>query len=52
MVDGCKFDEGCEALLQSVGIGKLAPNILLMGYKTNWQLCDREEVKEYFNCLQ
>lgn len=33
MVDSCKFDEGCQALLQSTGIGKLAPNILLLGYK-------------------
>lgn len=51
MVDNCSFNEGAQALIQATGIGKLAPNILLMGYKENWQTCPREEVQEYFTVL-
>ncbi|ODM98389.1 Bumetanide-sensitive sodium-(potassium)-chloride cotransporter [Orchesella cincta] len=51
MVDNCTFDEGAQALIQATGIGKLAPNILLMGYKENWQTCPREEVQDFFSVL-
>jgi len=52
MVDNCNFDDGTQALLQAVGIGKLAPNIVLMGFKTNWQTCPRDELLSYFTTIQ
>ncbi|CAN8005615.1 unnamed protein product [Ixodes hexagonus] len=36
----------------SVGIGKLKPNVVLIGYKSNWQTCDREDVLKYFTVIQ
>ncbi|CAJ0600395.1 unnamed protein product [Cylicocyclus nassatus] len=29
--------EGAAALLQATGVGKLRPNILMLGFKTNWE---------------
>lgn len=51
-VDGVSFEEGTAALLKAYGIGKLKPNILLMGHKNDWQKCTIEELNLYFNVLQ
>lgn len=51
-VDELSFEAGAKALLQASGIGKLKPNILLMGYKSDWQTCKKEELEMYFNILQ
>ncbi|KAK6643926.1 hypothetical protein RUM43_000191 [Polyplax serrata] len=50
-VDELSFEAGAKALLQASGIGKLKPNILLMGYKSDWQTCKRDELLMYFNVL-
>lgn len=52
MVDSCSFDAGAHAILQGSGVGKLSPNMLLLGYKENWLSCPREEVHQYFTVLQ
>ncbi|RXG59662.1 Bumetanide-sensitive sodium-(potassium)-chloride cotransporter, partial [Armadillidium vulgare] len=41
----------CANIVASVGLGKLVPNILFLGYKTNWEKCDPQEMKSYFNTL-
>ncbi|CAB3385418.1 Hypothetical predicted protein [Cloeon dipterum] len=51
LVDNLSVEAGTRALLQASGIGKLKPNILLMGYKAEWQECTPEEVVEYFDIL-
>lgn len=51
-VDGVDFEEGATALLKACGIGKLKPNILLIGHKNDWQKCSIEELNLYFNILQ
>ncbi|KAH8371230.1 hypothetical protein KR093_006675 [Drosophila rubida] len=51
LVDGEDFESGTRALMQATGIGKLKPNIILMGYKTDWQSCDRKELVQYFNVM-
>ncbi|XP_016992132.1 bumetanide-sensitive sodium-(potassium)-chloride cotransporter isoform X1 [Drosophila rhopaloa] len=51
LVDGEDFESGTRALMQATGIGKLKPNIILMGYKTDWQTCDRKELVQYFNVM-
>jgi hypothetical protein len=33
------------------GLGKLRPNILLIGYKTNWFQCSNEEIMDYFKTI-
>ncbi|XKL68875.1 hypothetical protein PGB90_006644 [Kerria lacca] len=50
-VDGLTFENGAKAMIQCCGIGKLRPNILMMGYKTNWRSSSSESLQEYFNIL-
>lgn len=52
VIDDVKFEEGVRVLSQVSGIGKFSPNILLMGYKADWQTCNRKDLKTYFNVLQ
>ncbi|KAI6243455.1 Solute carrier family 12 member 1 [Aphelenchoides fujianensis] len=45
---------GVQQLLQSVGIGKMHPNILMLGYKANWlELCEQEDqvLTEYLGVI-
>ncbi|XP_045483258.1 bumetanide-sensitive sodium-(potassium)-chloride cotransporter isoform X2 [Harmonia axyridis] len=51
IVDNMKFEEGSKALMQSSGIGKLSPNVLMLGYKNNWMTCNRDDLLAYFNIL-
>ncbi|XP_065221606.1 bumetanide-sensitive sodium-(potassium)-chloride cotransporter isoform X2 [Planococcus citri] len=51
IVDGMKFEDGTKAIMQCCGIGKLCPNIAMMGYKTNWMACGVEGMQTYFNVL-
>ncbi|XP_055845958.1 bumetanide-sensitive sodium-(potassium)-chloride cotransporter isoform X3 [Episyrphus balteatus] len=51
LVDGEDFEAGSKALMQASGIGKLKPNILLLGYKTDWQTCERKDLNLYFNIM-
>lgn len=52
VVEGFDFETGVRALIQTSGVGKLSPNILLMGYKGDWQTCPKKDLKSYFNVLQ
>ncbi|XP_039289667.1 bumetanide-sensitive sodium-(potassium)-chloride cotransporter isoform X2 [Nilaparvata lugens] len=52
VVDGVRmFDAGARALMQTSGVGRMRPNVLMMGYKNNWQSCPSEEMFSYFNTL-
>ncbi|XP_011179671.1 bumetanide-sensitive sodium-(potassium)-chloride cotransporter isoform X2 [Zeugodacus cucurbitae] len=51
LVDGEDLEAGSRALMQASGIGKLKPNILLMGYKNDWQTCDKKDLDQYFNIM-
>lgn len=46
------FESGAKSLMQSAGVGKLRPNMLLMGYKSNWKKCSTTELLQYFNIIQ
>lgn len=52
IVDGFSFEAGAKAMFQSSGIGKLAPNVLMMGFKHDWRTCYWEDLNAYFNVLQ
>lgn len=52
VADGAKFQEGATSFLQASGLGKLRPNILMMGYKQDWATCPRENLNMYFNVMQ
>lgn len=45
------FSEGAHALMELSGLGKLKPNVLLIGYKSNWQDCPLDELLEYFRVI-
>jgi solute carrier family 12 sodium/potassium/chloride transporter 2 len=51
LVDGISFEKAVRALLQATGIGKMKPNVIMMGYKSNWKNCSPEELAEYFTAL-
>ncbi|KFM60478.1 Solute carrier family 12 member 2, partial [Stegodyphus mimosarum] len=48
-VEDQSFSRGVSSLIQVAGMGKLRPNMILMGYKNNWESCAHDEVQEYFN---
>lgn len=52
IVDGLAFEDGAKAIMQCCGIGKLCPNVLMMGYKTDWMHANEDELQTYFNLLQ
>ena len=43
---------GVQVMLQTIGLGKLRPNTLILGYKKNWTKQSAEEVEEYVNVIQ
>lgn len=45
------FSQGAMSLMELSGLGKLKPNMLLIGYKTNWQDCPLDELLEYFRTI-
>ena len=52
LINNMTLDAGVTALLECVGIGKMKPNILLMGYKSNWRTCPDDLLQQYFSCMQ
>eukprot|EP00117_Sycon_ciliatum_P037425 scpid38063/ scgid28000/ Solute carrier family 12 member 2; Basolateral Na-K-Cl symporter; Bumetanide-sensitive sodium-(potassium)-chloride cotransporter 1 len=46
------FRQGALSLLQSSGLGKLRPNILFLGYKSDWLgMLDTKELQDYVNVI-
>ncbi|XP_033751068.1 solute carrier family 12 member 2-like [Pecten maximus] len=45
------FRQGAQSIMQNVGVGKLRPNILVMGFKSDWRTTHHEEVDGYFNTI-
>uniref|UniRef100_A0A671WZQ8 Solute carrier family 12 member 2 n=1 Tax=Sparus aurata TaxID=8175 RepID=A0A671WZQ8_SPAAU len=43
---------GTQFLLQAVGLGRLKPNTLVMGFKNNWSDGDMRDVEIYINTIQ
>ncbi|EDV92859.1 bumetanide-sensitive sodium-(potassium)-chloride cotransporter [Drosophila grimshawi] len=51
VIDGFSIEDGINALIKSTGFGKMSPNIVLVGYKADWNRCQKEEVESYFAIL-
>jgi len=45
------FEEGGKSCLTLAGLGKLSPNMLLIGFKSNW-IKDLDVSQQYFNILE
>lgn len=52
VVDNVSFESGVRSLIQTSGFGKLIPNIVIMGNKSNWRTCGTSELGEFFSALQ
>lgn len=46
-----RYDSKRQFISQATGIGKLKPNIVLLGYKADWKVCDKKELNQYFNVM-
>nr|XP_036296462.1 solute carrier family 12 member 3 isoform X2 [Pipistrellus kuhlii] len=42
---------GVQVLMQAVGLGRMRPNILVVGFKTNWQSAHPAAVEDYIGIL-
>ncbi|XP_064077807.1 LOW QUALITY PROTEIN: bumetanide-sensitive sodium-(potassium)-chloride cotransporter-like [Macrobrachium nipponense] len=51
LADGPNMELAARTLMANVGLGKLHPNTILMGYKTNWQNCPFDELNSYFKII-
>nr|CAH0112221.1 unnamed protein product [Daphnia galeata] len=47
VADNSNLHTGVAAMLGLSGVGKVKPNILMMGYKNDWLTCDRKSLDEY-----
>ncbi|OWF48421.1 solute carrier family 12 member 2-like isoform X2 [Mizuhopecten yessoensis] len=45
------FRQGAQSIMQNVGVGKMRPNIVVMGFKSDWRTTHYEEVDGYFNTI-
>ncbi|ULU03410.1 hypothetical protein L3Y34_002759 [Caenorhabditis briggsae] len=43
--------QGANILLQTAGLGRLRPNILMVGFKTGWEKQSKEVISEYYGML-
>ncbi|KAB7505213.1 Solute carrier family 12 member 2 [Armadillidium nasatum] len=51
LAESKNMEEGSKYLFQFVGLGNLRPNVVLLGFKSNWRDCDKQELRGYFNTL-
>jgi hypothetical protein len=51
-MDNLSFPSGVGALLQATGVGKMKPNILLLGYQSEWKTSKNSEIDEYFAVIK
>uniref|UniRef100_T1IQU6 SLC12A transporter C-terminal domain-containing protein n=1 Tax=Strigamia maritima TaxID=126957 RepID=T1IQU6_STRMM len=51
IIEDTNLAHGAKALFQAAGVGKLKPNMLLMGFMNNWQNRSAEEITEYFDTI-
>ncbi|XP_046634296.1 bumetanide-sensitive sodium-(potassium)-chloride cotransporter-like [Daphnia pulicaria] len=51
LINDVNLQQGVSALLQVGGVGKMKPNILLLGYKNDWQVCENHSLDHYFAAI-
>ncbi|KAK3600462.1 hypothetical protein CHS0354_013017 [Potamilus streckersoni] len=46
------FRLGVQVFLQAFGLGKLRPNTIILGFKSDWQTADPRKVYDYYHVIQ
>jgi len=55
LIEEDDFERGCHSIMQTAGLGRLKPNTVLLGYKSDWGKPDTSkgvELKHYFGVIQ
>ena len=52
LVQEANFYRGVCTIIQTTGIGKLRPNIVMLGFKNNWASAEQNQVADYFKTIQ
>jgi len=52
VTESSSFEEGCKACLNLAGLGKLSPNLLLLGFMSSWKAGALSRAEEYFRVIQ
>ncbi|XP_026685693.1 bumetanide-sensitive sodium-(potassium)-chloride cotransporter [Diaphorina citri] len=52
LVDDGQFDDNVAALMKSAGLGKLRPNVIMLGFKNDWMTCPVSDLNAYYNVIQ
>nr|XP_042902240.1 solute carrier family 12 member 1-like [Parasteatoda tepidariorum] len=51
LIESDTFVSGVDSLIQTAGIGKMKPNIIFMGFKTDWNVCNIKDTLDYFEVI-
>ncbi|RXG73338.1 Solute carrier family 12 member 2 [Armadillidium vulgare] len=51
LAEANNLEEGAKNLFQFTGLGNLRPNMVLLGFKSDWRDCDLEILRDYFNTI-
>jgi len=52
IINGLTLNGSLFSDVQAVGLGRLKPNTLVMGFKNNWSDGDMRDVEIYINTIQ
>jgi hypothetical protein len=52
LIANVDLPSGTSAMLEVVGVGKIMPNILFIGFKNDWRVCDKNSLSQYFATIQ
>jgi hypothetical protein len=52
LIANVDLPSGASAMLEVVGVGKIMPNILFIGFKNDWRVCDKNSLSQYFATIQ
>ncbi|XP_072153049.1 bumetanide-sensitive sodium-(potassium)-chloride cotransporter isoform X2 [Bemisia tabaci] len=52
VVQSDTFESAAKSVIQAAGIGKLRPDILMVGFKEDWRDCPYDELLGYFHTIQ
>ncbi|KAK7068979.1 hypothetical protein SK128_015897 [Halocaridina rubra] len=51
LTDGLPVEKAARVLMTNVGLGRLQPNMVLMGYKADWQTAPYTDIYAYFKII-